>query len=205
MVLSWFRSSSAPKPSELESTLPPPPPSPPSDPTSRSSSQTPAAQPLKNEPVDLPKLWTPQTNTKLFFGGAFFFAFSLITTRRALVRRFNAMIPPYYTSSIYHKPNVNGGGEAFEAFHLATINTLSFAMMASGGVLWAMGVNGLDDMRSYVRKRMIGGSHELSDADKLVEKDLEDWVVKYLGKKIEDGKLKDLDAADREELKKKST
>ncbi|KAL4873552.1 hypothetical protein BDV12DRAFT_182336 [Aspergillus spectabilis] len=181
MVLSWFRSDSAPKPSEPEPTssqLPPP---------------AAAAEPPKEETTDLPKLWTPQTNTKLFFGGALFFTLSLLTTRRALVRRHNAMIPPYYTSSIHHKPKVNGGGEAFEALHLATINVLSFAMMASGGVLWAMGVNSLDDMRSYVRTRMIAGETELSEADKVVEKDLEEWVAKYLGKRIEDGKLKDLE------------
>ncbi|KAL4884806.1 hypothetical protein BJY04DRAFT_205817 [Aspergillus karnatakaensis] len=192
MVLSWFTSSSSPIPSGPEPTFsspssPPPSPPPPPPP----QQQQPPAEPPKE---DLPKLWTPQTNTKLFFGGALFFTLSLLTTRRALVRRFNAMIPPYYTSSIYHKPKVNGGGEAFEALHLATINVLSFAMMASGGVLWAMGVNSLDDMRSYVRKRMLEGhDHSLGEADKVVEKDLEEWVAKYLGKRIEDGKLKDLE------------
>ncbi|KAL4975211.1 hypothetical protein BDW66DRAFT_167369 [Aspergillus desertorum] len=198
MVLSWFRSnqtdtppsSSSPSSSSAEllaislqqSTPTPAEPNPPSTPPTKPTDST----------DDLPKLWTPSTNKKLFFGGAFFFALSLLTTRRALTRRFNASIPPYYTSSIYHKPEVNGGMEAFEALHLATINVLSFSMMASGGVLWAMGVNSIEDMRAYVKKRMAAGNGELSQTDQEMEKEVEEWVMKYLGKRIENGKLKDL-------------
>lgn len=82
--------------------------------------------------------------------------------------------------------------EAFEALHLATINVLSFSMMASGGVLWAMGVNSVEDIRAYVKKRMAAGDRELSQTDKEMEKEVEEWVMKYLGKRIENGKLKDL-------------
>ncbi|KAL4991435.1 hypothetical protein BDW68DRAFT_151954 [Aspergillus falconensis] len=197
MVLSWFRSNQTPTPthsSDAESpTSLPSPPQPtstptPAEPTPRSTLPTKSTASTD----DLPKLWTPSTNKKLFFGGAFFFALSLLTTRRALVRRFNASIPPYYTSSVYHKPDVNGGMEAFEALHLATINVLSFSMMASGGVLWAMGVNSIEDMRAYVKKRMVAGDGELSQTDQEMEKEVEEWVMKYLGKRIENGKLKGL-------------
>ncbi|KAL4805604.1 hypothetical protein BDV18DRAFT_141375 [Aspergillus unguis] len=204
MVLSWFRSSAASNaPSETESSPSTPasqPTEPQSQPQPQTQTQTPPTKPANDS--DLPKLWTPQTNTKLFVGGALFFAFSLLTTRRAMVRRFNASIPPYYTSSIYHKPDVNGGLEAFEALHLATINVLSFGMMTSGGVLWAMGINGLDDLRAYVKKGMTRGDPaEGSKTDADMEKEVEAWVMRYLGKKIEDGKLKDLDKGSSQEGK----
>ncbi|KAL4773756.1 hypothetical protein BDW60DRAFT_20880 [Aspergillus nidulans var. acristatus] len=192
MVFSWFRSNQTPTTTSSPSSSVQP-----SESSFQHSTPTPAEPiptetPLAKPTDDLPKLWTPSTNKKLFFGGAVFFALSLLTTRRALVRRFNATIPPYYTSSVYHKPQVNGGMEAFEALHLATINVLSFSMMASGGVLWAMGVNSVEDIRAYVKKRMAAGDRELSQTDQEMEKEVEEWVMKYLGKRIENGKLKDL-------------
>ncbi|KAL4924518.1 uncharacterized protein BDV17DRAFT_284587 [Aspergillus undulatus] len=211
MVLSWFRASSTPQSSESDSKSIPS-----STPQTQTPTQTqtqtqetppsPSTTPTTTTPQetsdDLPKLWTPQTNKKLFFGGALFFVFSLLTTRRALIRRHRASIPPYYTSSTYHKPEVNGGFEAFEALHLATINVLSFGMMSSGGVLWAMGINGLDDMRSYVRKRMAEGAKPLTETDQEMEREVEAWVGKYLGKRIEGEKLVDLNEPTEE---KKST
>lgn len=206
MLFSWFRSSSNTKPSpETESTSPqaPQPTESQAEAEAQTQAQTPSQTQTQTPPTaalktkteadsDLPKLWTPQTNTKLFFGGALFFTLSLLTTRRALVRRFNASIPPYYTSSLYHKPEVNGGMEAFEALNLATINVLSFGMMASGGVLWGMGINGLDDLRAYVKKGMASGDpSEVNKTDEEMEKEVEAWVMKFLGKRIEGGKLKD--------------
>lgn len=190
-LFSWFRSNPNPKPSDAEST-PSTTPTPPPPPQAKESQQQPSQNKPKTDTDDLPKLWTPQTNTKLFFGGALFFTLSLLTTRRALNRRFKAMIPPFYTTSVYHKPEVNGGMEAFEALHLATVNVLSFGMMASGGVLWAMGINGIEDMRTYVKKSMAQGDRESSKTDEEMEKEVEAWVMRYLGKKIEGDKLKDL-------------
>ncbi|KAL4918599.1 hypothetical protein BDW62DRAFT_200722 [Aspergillus aurantiobrunneus] len=196
MVLSWFRSTQSPDPSPpAEPTPSSPQPTSTSIPTPTPPTEepaTPTPTPKPNNDDDLPKLWTPQTNKKLFFGGALFFTLSLLTTRRALTRRLRASVPPYYTTSLYHKPEVNGGMEAFEALHLATVNVLSFGMMASGGVLWAMGINGIDDMRAYVKKGMAGGGRELSESDQELEREVEDWVMRYLGKRIEGGKLKDL-------------
>ncbi|RDW86278.1 uncharacterized protein DSM5745_02920 [Aspergillus mulundensis] len=201
MVLSWFRTSETPKASTTDpaaSSLPTQQ-TPEATPTPTHTPSTETAptnpKPTDANTDDLPKLWKPDTNKKLFFGGALFFAFSLLTTRRALTRRFNASIPPYYTSSVYHRPEVNGGMEAFEALHLATINVLSFGMMGTGGVLWAMGINSLDDMRRYVKTRMAGGDGELSATDQEMEKEVEAWVMKYLGKRIEGGQLKGLNEA----------
>lgn len=195
-IFSWFRSRPKSDPSDAASTPPLQPTSttltPPEAQVSQQQQQQPPQNKTKTDADDLPKLWTPQTNTKLFFGGALFFALSLLTTRRALNRRFKASIPPFYTTSVYHKPEVNGGMEAFEALHLATVNVLSFGMMASGGVLWAMGINGIEDMRAYVKKSMAQGDRESSKTDEEMEKEVEAWVMRYLGKKIEGGKLKDL-------------
>lgn len=53
---------------------------------------------------------------------------------------------------MYHRPPVNGAGDAFEALSLATLNVCSFAMMATGGVLYALDINSVEDMRRYVKK-----------------------------------------------------
>ncbi|KAL3470982.1 hypothetical protein BJX99DRAFT_250819 [Aspergillus californicus] len=190
MVFSFFRSTPAPE-ATPESTPTQTPPQP--QDTAPTSTPPSPSQATKKEDPPLPKLWTPQTNTKLLLGGAFFFTLSVLATRRALTRRLRDSIPPYYTSSTYFKPKVNGGAEAFEALHLATINVLSFGMMASGGTLYAMDINGVEDMRAYVKKGMLSGAAgaELTDADKEVEKDVEEWIGKYLGKKVEGGKLVD--------------
>ncbi|KAI9374058.1 hypothetical protein BJX61DRAFT_344387 [Aspergillus egyptiacus] len=209
MLFSFFRSTPAtetnkpteqvPSPVEPQPQQQTPPPAP-SHPQNTTPNQK---QKTKDADDDLPKLWTPQTNKKLLFGGALFFTLSLLATRRALNRRYKASIPPYYTSSVYHKPNVSGGAEAFEALHLATINVLSFAMMASGGVLYAMDINSLDDMRAYVKKGMLSGAagQELSKEDKELERDVEEWIGKYLGKRVEGGKLVELDGGNGSEVK----
>ncbi|GKZ30503.1 hypothetical protein AbraIFM66950_009342 [Aspergillus brasiliensis] len=133
----------------------------------------------------LPKLWTPKTNLKLLLGGLAFFTFSIYSTRRAMNRKLLASIPPYYTSSVYHKPKVSGGAEAFEALHLATMNVLSFGMMSAGGLLYALDINGVEDMRRFVRKGMVEGDGALMRGeDKELEKEVEGWVAKVLGEKF---------------------
>ncbi|OJJ75575.1 hypothetical protein ASPBRDRAFT_118194 [Aspergillus brasiliensis CBS 101740] len=133
----------------------------------------------------LPKLWTPKTNLKLLLGGLAFFTFSIYSTRRAMNRKLLASIPPYYTSSVYHKPKVSGGAEAFEALHLATMNVLSFGMMSAGGLLYALDINGVEDMRRFVRKGMVEGDGALMRGeDKELEREVEGWVAKVLGEKF---------------------
>ncbi|GKZ17212.1 hypothetical protein AbraIFM66951_009056 [Aspergillus brasiliensis] len=174
-------------------------PSTPSNPDSQSQSQsqppseqqqsTPPAS-IQRSPTEefdppLPKLWTPKTNLKLLLGGLAFFTFSIYSTRRAMNRKLLASIPPYYTSSVYHKPKVSGGAEAFEALHLATMNVLSFGMMSAGGLLYALDINGVEDMRRFVRKGMVEGDGALMRGeDKELEKEVEGWVAKVLGEKF---------------------
>ncbi|KAJ5114838.1 hypothetical protein NUU61_000597 [Penicillium alfredii] len=128
----------------------------------------------------------PQSNLnlKLLFGGMTFFAISLMITRRSLARKRLASIPPFYTGSIYHQPQVNGGVEAFEALNLATINVLSFGMMTTGAVLYSFNINELEDMRKIVRGGLeSGGSGTKTDEE--LEREVSEWVVSVLGDRFE--------------------
>ncbi|KAJ5220262.1 hypothetical protein N7468_009466 [Penicillium chermesinum] len=140
----------------------------------------------------LPSLQPPQviqppaprdtTNLKLFFGGAAFFTLSLLITRRANRKKLIACIPPYYSSSVYFQPKVNGAAEAFEALNLATINVLSFGMMSTGAVMYALDINTLEDARRVMRAAMDGGaSTERSKTDEELEKDVTEWVSNVMG------------------------
>jgi hypothetical protein len=102
-----------------------------------------------------------------------------VITRRSLTRRRLASIPPFYTGSTYFKPDINGGMEAFEALNIATINVLSFAMMAAGGTLCAFDINTLEDLRTRVR----GGLELNGKSDGQVDAELEEWVASVLQRK----------------------
>ncbi|KAL4897562.1 hypothetical protein BDV59DRAFT_167981 [Aspergillus ambiguus] len=141
------------------------------------------------------KILNPQSKYKLFFGGLAFFAFSLWSTRRALNRRYLASIPPYYTSSVYHRPDVSGGAEAFEALNLATLNVLSFGMAATGAALYAFDIDGVDDMRRYVRRGFESDGGQVTGTDVQLEQDIEQWVGSVLGKKFEDQLKKEKEGA----------
>jgi hypothetical protein len=109
-----------------------------------------------------------------------FSTLSLLITRRAFTKRVLASVPPYWTSSVYHRPPVNGAGDAFDALSLATLNVCSFGMMATGGVMYALDVNSLEDMRRFVKKEMGTGTVR----DEEVEREVEEWVAKVLGEKF---------------------
>ncbi|GIJ87381.1 hypothetical protein Asppvi_006287 [Aspergillus pseudoviridinutans] len=163
-----------------------PSPSPTTDSKSASpASSQPESTPGSTEPQPQPQLTQLQpprhlTNLKLLFGGVTFFTLSLLITRRAFTKRVIASTPPYWTSSVYHRPPANGAGDAFEALSLATLNVCSFAMMATGGVLYALDINGVEDMRRYVKKEMGTGTVR----DEETEREVEEWVTKVLGEKF---------------------
>jgi hypothetical protein len=133
-----------------------------------------------------------------------FFTLSILITRRASTKKRLASIPPFYTGSIYHQPQVNGAMEAFEALNLATINVLSFGMLASGAVAYAFDINGLEDLRRVVRGGLEGGGPGSGKTDEELEQEVTQWVVSVLGdrfekqlekekmkKRLEDGKMED--------------
>lgn len=70
--------------------------------------------------------------------------------------------------------------EAFEALNIATINVASVGMMAAGGMLWALDISSVEDMRSKVRTNMgIDPIRKDDDADA----ELEEWFATVLARK----------------------
>lgn len=192
MILSYFLGSNAPKEDSQ-----------PSNPIDQQqqqqqSQQQPPSQ--QNDPPSRQHRQPPPTNLKLLFGGMTFFAISLFITRRALRKRHLAAIPPYYTSSVYHRVEANGAVDAFEAFNLATINVFSFSMMGTGAVMYKLGINDIEDARRIVRRAYIGeggaggktGGEWNAEEDKLAEKEIEAWVVETLGLKGYEEKKKEI-------------
>jgi hypothetical protein len=103
-----------------------------------------------------------------------------------------ACIPPFYTGSTYHKPQVNGAIEAFEALNLATINVVSLAMVGVGATLYAFDINSVEDVQRRVRGALDAdrtgsgtgsGSLATNATDKELEEDLEEWIAKVLDRK----------------------
>ncbi|KAJ5692293.1 hypothetical protein N7462_001716 [Penicillium macrosclerotiorum] len=123
------------------------------------------------------------TNLKLMLGGMVFVTLSVYITRRASIRKRIACIPPFYSSSIYFQPKANGAMEAFEALNLATINVFSFAIMATGGVMYALDVNGIEDMRRLMRGGLENAAAGKSDEE--LEQDITEWVASVLGDRFE--------------------
>ncbi|KAJ9294897.1 hypothetical protein DTO271G3_6459 [Paecilomyces variotii] len=122
-------------------------------------------------------------NVRILFGGLSFFLISTVVTKRALHRRFSAMIPPYYTSSVYHKPDINGALEALDAFSIATINVLSLGMVGTGMVMYALDVNSPEDLRKYVRRNYgvdVAGAGQ-GTTDNETDKEIETWLQNSLG------------------------
>lgn len=88
-------------------------------------------------------------------------------------------MPLFYQPSHPHPGNkVNGALEAFEALNIATVNVFSFAIMMTGGVLWALDVSTLEDLRRRVRAGM-GVSGDGKNADE----EMEEWVASVLARK----------------------
>ncbi|KAA8645844.1 hypothetical protein EYZ11_010015 [Aspergillus tanneri] len=156
----------------------------PTQPTETKSQTIPKSSPEPEAETFELRFIKPNTKYKLLFGGLAFLAFSLASTRRALRTRYVASIPPFYTSSVFHRPQVNGGTEAFEALSLATLNVISVGMVASGAALWALDINAVDDMRRYVRRGYADGG-EVSKMDEELEEEVAQWVGSVLGKKFE--------------------
>jgi hypothetical protein len=166
-----------------------------------SSSPSPTQPPSQPSQLVQQSTSPDRTNLKLFCGGIAFFALSVYVTRRANIKKRLACIPPYYSSSIYFQPHANGAMEAFEALNLATINVISFTMMATGGVMCALNVNGLEDMRKIMRGSLEGVAAGKSDEE--LEKDVAEWVSSVLGdrfdKQLEKEKAKKRAAGESEE------
>ncbi|KAL2008986.1 hypothetical protein VTN00DRAFT_7180 [Thermoascus crustaceus] len=181
----WASSSSNSKPSDPSGQqqqpqeLQPPAPTAPTPPT-------PVQVPESQQETSIPRPSLPN-NLKLLFGGFSFFMLSTLITRRSIYRRHFSTIPPFYTSSPYHQPQVSGPLEALEALNLATINVVSLAMVGAGATMYALDVNTLDDMRRYARRGLgfdsPGTGTGTRKEDEELGEELEQWLSSVLGMK----------------------
>ena len=71
--------------------------------------------------------------------------------------------------------------EALEALNIATANVLSFAMMATGGTLWYMDINSMEEARRHIRGGM--GVDGTGRSEKDAEEEFEEWMATVLQRK----------------------
>ena len=123
----------------------------------------------------------------LFLAGAGFFVMSTLVTRRALLRRYKATIPPFYHPNSQPR-HVNGAADAAQALGLASLNVSSFALMGTGGILWAFDVSSMEDLRGRVRGGL--GIDGTGKSEKEAEEEIEEWLATVLSRKDEKEKKK---------------
>ncbi|EGS22820.1 uncharacterized protein CTHT_0012960 [Thermochaetoides thermophila DSM 1495] len=135
----------------------------------------------------------------LFLGGAGFLYCSVFLTRRAIMRHRIAsqlkFFQPNWTRG-HTSANPPKRGDplvAVEALNLATLNTVSFAIMMAGGISWAFNISSLEDLREITR-RSLGGAAGMTDME--AEKEVAAWVAKTLGLELK------ADSAESDEPKK---
>ncbi|KAL2126903.1 hypothetical protein VTI74DRAFT_11646 [Chaetomium olivicolor] len=198
--LSWLFSSASQRTADAQDKAPAPAlPQPPTAAPVASPAPTPQVEPTpiphQDQPpqsVDYRNHFFSQRSLRqlgLFFGGAGFFYWSLLVSRRAITRHQIAAQLKFY------QPNQFGGRTArdmpkrdplvaVEALNLATLNTLSFFVMAAGGVSWAFDISTMEDLRRLTRRSIEGVAG--GKIDKAAEQEVAEWVAKTLG--IEQGK-----------------
>ena len=78
---------------------------------------------------------------------------------------------------------INGRLDAYEALGIATINVISFAVMMTGGTLWAFDISSMNELRQKLNRRRLKldgiGRTEKDDA---AEEEWKDFLGKALGK-----------------------
>jgi len=76
--------------------------------------------------------------------------------------------------------------EALEALKIATINVLSAGLMASGGLLWALDIASLDEMRTKARRAW--GGVDGAGRDEKADEEIEEWLATVLARKDQKAK-----------------
>ncbi|RAO72950.1 uncharacterized protein BHQ10_008962 [Talaromyces amestolkiae] len=160
--------------------------------------------PTPKEPPLIPN------NAKLLLSGLIFFSFSALITRRALLRKHLATVPPFYTTSMFHKPSISGGQDAFEALNIATINTVSIAMILAGATFCVMDIDSVETARKRYREKMglegslKPGTKPSKEEEEQFERDMEEWLGSVFEKKdlgevrrrVEEARQKDKEKAE---------
>ncbi|KAK3938429.1 hypothetical protein QBC46DRAFT_390333 [Diplogelasinospora grovesii] len=157
-----------------------------------------AAQPLDDQPREFSPVFSTRSLRQLglFMGGAGFLMFSVLVSRRAVIRHSTKaqlkFYQPNHASSAatrlkglkeQQQQETTGRDPlvAVEALNLATLNVVSFFIMALGGVSWAFDISSLDDLRRMAR-RSIHGAGDGGNLDEEAEREVAAWVAKYMGK-----------------------
>jgi len=124
-------------------------------------------------------------NKLIFAAGLAFCGLSIITTRRSLNRRRLASQVAFYKDAPAHhvdqSKQVSGALEAVEALNIATINVLSVAMMATGGLLWYLDLNSLADARKMIRGGLGGEGKTKTEQES--EEEIEEFIASVLARK----------------------
>lgn len=141
-----------------------------------------------SQPMSTPETSSPVLSKRslrqlgLFFGGAAFFGFASVITRRSLVRRYKATVPKFFQQSNRPNAEVDGAMEAFEALTIASVNVFSLGIMFTGGVLWAFDISSLEDMR---RKLRGGLGMDGEGRESAAQEEMEEWLATVLARKDE--------------------
>ncbi|KAK4124954.1 hypothetical protein N657DRAFT_643729 [Parathielavia appendiculata] len=130
----------------------------------------------------------------LFLGGAGFFYWSLRLSRRAITRHQLAAQLKFYQPShqfaAWSRSSSSSSSAAqqalpkrdplvaIEALNLATLNTLTFAMAAVGGVAWAFDISSVEELRRITRRSIVEAGGEV---DEEAEREVVEWVAKTFG------------------------
>ncbi|KAK4248836.1 hypothetical protein C7999DRAFT_13208 [Corynascus novoguineensis] len=195
------------------------PPSPPSSPPpTTTASSTQPVTPLQDDrpqPTDYYSLYFSARSLRqlsLFLGGAGFFYLSVLVSRRAAARHRLAARLRFYEPNnqatgwgFLKDPELLRGigprdknpAVALEALNLATLNTMAFAVMAAGGVSWALDISNVEDLRAYARRSVV---RHRGERDEAAEREVAEWLVKTFGleerKKESAGKEKEKEGED---------
>ncbi|ETS84269.1 hypothetical protein PFICI_02294 [Pestalotiopsis fici W106-1] len=114
-----------------------------------------------------------------FAAGAGFLSLSVLITRRAILRKHLTAIPLFFEQS--NKPasklSGDGGLVAVEALGLATLNTMGFGIMATGGLSWAFDLSSVEELRAAARKQIVG---EAGDIDEAAEREVAEYFSNLL-------------------------
>ncbi|CAF9909305.1 MAG: hypothetical protein HETSPECPRED_008936 [Heterodermia speciosa] len=143
--------------------------------------------PSSPEHTDSTSITAPRSlkQLRLFLAGCTFFTLSTLITRRALARKYTSIFPRFYHPS--NQPpsmTVNARLDAYEALSIATINVISFAVMLTGGTLWAFDISSMDELRQKVsRKRLELDETGSTERDNAAEEEWKELLGRALGKK----------------------
>lgn len=142
---------------------------------------------LEQSPEHQSQIVPRQNNAPyVFAAGVAFTALSALVTRRSIARR--RIIPRSLQANGSPKdggqvqaPTVSPGLEAFEALNVATINVLSLATMATGGLLWYLDIANMEEARIKLRGGMGFDGTGRSEAE--AEEEYEEWLATVLSRK----------------------